>query len=155
VNRKYWDLVSGIVLFLFSIALFIGSLNVKTLAVSSIGSGFFPAVVAIMFAITSLVVVFGGIKQAKGKDLPADDKAGKPRVMAVVGTFVLMAGYAALLVGFMITTAVYLFLQINILAENQHRKPVLFGIISVVTSVSVYYLFVMVFHLMLPAGILG
>jgi putative tricarboxylic transport membrane protein len=77
--------------------------------------------------------------------------------MAVVGTFVLMAGYAALLpmVGFMITTAVYLFLQINILAENQHRKPVLFGIISVVTSVSVYYLFVMVFHLMLPAGILG
>jgi len=156
VKKKYWDLASGIVLFLFSIALFVGAMNVKTLEVSTFGSGFFPKIVAVMLALASAVVIFGGIKTAKAAEKEAEDK-GNPRWKAVLATFAIMVAYAALMpfAGFMITTAVYLFLQINILSENRHRRPVLFVVVSIVTSVGIYYLFVKAFNLMLPAGFLG
>jgi hypothetical protein len=170
VKKKYWDLASGSVLLLFSAVLFIGAQQVKTLAVSSIGSGFFPSVVAVLLALTSVMIIIGGIAQARqpepatGKAKaaagnPADGKPAedKPRVWGVIGTFVLMAFYAILLpkLGFLITTTVYLFVQINILSPNESRKQVLFAIISVVSAVVIYFTFVKVFHLMLPAGILG
>lgn len=165
MKKKYWDLASGSFLLLFSVILFIGAQRVKTLAVSSIGSGFFPSVVAVLLAITSMVIIIGGLAQARkpdaasGKVKAADGKAAedKPRVWGVIGTFALMAFYAILLpkLGFLITTTVYLFVQINILSPKESRKLFMFGIISVVTSVVIYYTFVKVFNLMLPAGILG
>jgi hypothetical protein len=159
VKKKYWDLASGSVLLLFSAVLFIGAQRVKTLAVSSIGSGFFPSVVAMLLAITSIAIIIGGVAQARKSDSTTEKTKAedKPRVWGVIGTFALMAFYAILLpkLGFLITTTVYLFVQINILSPNESRKQILFGIISVVTSVVIYYTFVKVFHLMLPAGILG
>ena len=156
MKKKYWDLASGIVLFLFSIVLYIGAMNVRTLEVSTFGSGFFPKIVAVMLALASLALIVGGIKTAKAAD-GAEEAKGNPRWKAVLATFTIMVAYAALLpfVGFMITTAVYLFLQINILSENRHRKPFLFAVVSIVTSVAIYYLFVKAFNLMLPAGFLG
>lgn len=157
MNKKYWDLASGIFLFFFSIALFAGAMNVKTLEISTFGSGFFPKVVAVMLALTSIPIMLGGLKMAKGKYETADASKGTPRTKAVALTFAIMVAYAALLpiAGFMITTVVYLFLQINILSENQHRRPLLFFGISVISSVAIYYLFAKVFNLMLPAGFLG
>jgi uncharacterized membrane protein YidH (DUF202 family) len=159
VKKKYWDLASGSVLLLFSAVLFIGAQRVKTLAVSSIGSGFFPSVVAVLLAITSVAIIIGGIVQARKPDAASGKEKAedKPRVWGVIGTFALMAFYAILLpkLGFLITTTVYLFVQINILSPRESRKQFMFGIISVVTAVVIYYTFVKVFHLMLPAGILG
>ena len=159
MKKKYWDLASGSVLLLFSAVLFIGAQRVKTLAVSSIGSGFFPSVVAVLLAITSVFIITGGIVQARKPDSTTDKAKAedKPRVWGVIGTFALMAFYAVLLpkLGFLITTTVYLFVQINILSPRESRKQFMFGIISVVTAVVIYYTFVKVFHLMLPAGILG
>jgi len=156
VKKKYWDLASGIVLFAFSIVLFVGAMNVKTLEVSTFGSGFFPKVVAVMLAFASLAIIFGGIKTARAEAEAEADK-GNPRWKAVLATFAIMVAYAALMpfAGFMITTALYLFLQINILSEGRHRRPLLFVGVSLVTSVGIYYLFVKAFNLMLPAGILG
>lgn len=159
MKKKYWDLVSGSLLLLFSAAVFIGAQNVKTLAVSSIGSGFFPSIVSILLGITSIFIIIGGLAQARTPDKAADKEKAedKPRVWGVIGTFALMAFYAILLpkLGFLITTTIYLFVQINILSPRESRKQFLFGIISVVTSVVIYYTFVSVFKLMLPAGILG
>jgi putative tricarboxylic transport membrane protein len=65
--------------------------------------------------------------------------------------------YIALLpiIGFLITTVVYLFAQMYLLADKKERKIPLFLVTSVVTSVFVYFVFKSVFFLMLPAGILG
>ncbi len=164
VKAKYLDLASGIFLFMFSIALFIGAQNVKTLAVSSIGSGFFPSVVAVLLAATSIPIILGGIKEARKKSEPARKQEGerekektRPRTWAVLATFAVMTAYAAVMpiAGFMISTAVYLFLQMNIMAVKERRRQGIFACTSVITAVAVYYLFVKVFHLMLPAGILG
>jgi len=57
-------------------------------------------------------------------------------------------------VGFLITTAFYLFFQFLVLSRKKPNLP-LYGLIAVSTSIIVYYLFVKVFILFLPAGILG
>lgn len=157
MKKKYWDLASGIFLFVFSVALFIGAQNVKTLSISSVGSGTFPSFIAVILAIVSIAIIVGGAKKASGPDEKQKQVEGKPRMWAVVATFTIMAAYALLMpiVGFVITTAGYLFAQMYIMAAKEHQRPIVFGIVSVVTSVSVYYLFVLVFNLMLPAGILG
>lgn len=157
MKKKYWDLASGIFLLVFSVALFIGAQNVKTLSISSVGSGTFPSFIAVLLAIVSVAIIVGGARKARGPDEKQKPVEGKPRMWAVVATFAIMASYALLMpkVGFIIMTTVYLFAQMYIMASKEHQRPVVFGIVSVVTSVSVYYLFVLVFNLMLPAGILG
>ncbi len=168
MKRKYWDLASGIAFLALSITVFVGAQNVKTLAVSSIGSGFFPSVVSVLLAITSIAIIAGGVFQARKAEPAAapETKSSaekkpsaeeKPRVWAVLVTFILMAAYALLItkVGFLITTTMYLFIQINILSPKQSRKQLMFAIISVVSAIAIYYTFVKVFNLMLPAGILG
>lgn len=157
MKKKYWDLASGIVLLAFSVALFIASGKVKTLGVSSIGSGFFPSVVAVLILLVSVGIIVGGIQKARGPDAKPAADADKPRMLAVLATFALMAAYALLIapVGFLITTTVYIFVQIQLLSPNTHRKHLMFGIISVVSSTVIYFTFVKVFNLMLPAGLLG
>ena len=156
MNRKYWDIASGLGVIALGVALISASTHIKSLDVSRFGSGFFPAIVAILFMILGLVIFVGGIKQARGPDQKVE-KDGKPRMWAVFATFVLMAAYATFLpsIGFLISTALYLFIQMLLLVPNDRRNFLAFGIISIVTSVVVYYTFVEVFQLMLPAGILG
>jgi putative tricarboxylic transport membrane protein len=71
-------------------------------------------------------------------------------------TFVLIFLYLALLepLGFLLSTAVYLFFQFIVLSRKKPNLP-LYGLLSISTSAIVYYLFVKVFILFLPAGILG
>jgi hypothetical protein len=75
----------------------------------------------------------------------------------VLLTVVLMGLYISLLkpIGFLIMTAVYLFFQMYVLADKSEQRIPLFLGISIVSSIAVYYCFKSVFHLMLPAGILG
>lgn len=155
LKEKYWDLCAGIFLFLFSGLLYYGGMTVKTLEVSSFGSGFFPKILAVLLALTSASIIFTGYKKAKGADEAEGD--AKTHWKGVLLTFVLMLGYMSLIpfLGFMITTAAYLFLQMNILAGDHSRKHVQFAVVSVISSVVIYYTFVNVFRLMLPAGILG
>lgn len=157
MKKKYWDLASGVFLLVFSVVLFIGAQNVKTLSISSVGSGTFPSFISALLAIVSIAIIVGGAKKARGPDEKPAKDAEKTRLWAVLATFVIMALYALLMpkVGFIITTMVYLFAQMYIMAAKEHQKPLLFGVISIVTSVSVYYMFVKIFNLMLPAGILG
>lgn len=75
-------------------------------------------------------------------------------------TLALIAVYIFCLepVGFMLSTFVYLIVQMIVLADDSHRKKkdiVLFVIISAIVAVGVYMLFTRVFYLMLPRGILG
>jgi putative tricarboxylic transport membrane protein len=164
--KKYGDLLSGVFLLILSIALFIGSFGVKRLTISSIGSGFVPQVVAVLLAIVSAVIIWHGIVdvrkktptvKSKKKTQCAPEDAEKLHLKGLLFTLGLITVYIAALapVGFLISTAVYLFLQITVLATKEQRKYPLFIIISILTSTSVYFIFIKVFHLMLPAGILG
>ena len=75
----------------------------------------------------------------------------------MVATIVVFTAYVLLMkpVGFIITSAVYLFLQMLILCPKEKRNSILFAVISVVCAVAIYYIFRNGLNVMLPAGILG
>lgn len=58
-------------------------------------------------------------------------------------------------VGFIIATAIYVFIQTLILSDDTNRKPKLFALIAISTSLVVYGLFVYVFEKPMPTGLLG
>jgi putative tricarboxylic transport membrane protein len=162
------DIVASAFLILFSAVMFAASNNIMKLTVSKVGADFAPKLVATGIFILSVFYLINSIKQLKGSggeeagelEQGADEeKKEKKKIspMSVLATVGLLVLYVALLpaIGFLITTVVYLFVQMYLLADKKERKIPLFLVTSVVTSVFVYFIFKSVFHLMLPAGILG
>jgi putative tricarboxylic transport membrane protein len=162
------DIVASAFLILLSAVMFAASNNIMKLTVSKVGADFAPKLVAIGIFILSVFYLINSIKQLKSSNGEAAeeleqgadvDKTEKKKIspMSVLATIGLLILYVALLptIGFLITTVVYLFLQMYLLADKKERKIPLFLVTSVVTSVFVYFIFKSVFYLMLPAGILG
>ena len=154
------DLFIGIGFLFFSIGVWIASFSIKRLVVSRIGSAFVPQLAASLLGILSIILIAQSVA-SKSKAVPSASQKVKPEASAesrkrVLLTFLLILLYLALLesVGFLITTAFYLFFQILVLSRKKPNLP-LYGLIAVFTSLIVYYLFVKVFILFLPAGILG
>ena len=58
-------------------------------------------------------------------------------------------------VGFIVCSSLYVFFQILILSKGMKRNYPAFAVVSIAASVSAYFLFVRVFQVMIPAGILG
>lgn len=162
------DLFTSAFLIVFSIVMYVASNSIKKLTVSKIGADFAPKLVASAMLILSIFYLINSIKQLKktGSEIPVEkdpaadeDTAEKKKIspLSVLATIGLLILYIILLpmIGFLITTVIYLFLQMYLLADRSERKIPVFLVTSVVTSVSVYFIFKSVFHLMLPAGILG
>jgi len=162
VDARKRDLYLGIGFLLFSIGVWIASLSIKHLVVARISSSFVPQLAAIILAILSIILilqsVFGAPKSSAETEPAAEqeDQSVSKRKRRVQLTFLLILFYLLFLepVGFLITTALYLFFQFWVLSR---RKPnlVVYAITAISTSVIIYYLFVKVFVLFLPAGILG
>lgn len=162
--RKFGDVYISVFLILVSIAMYIGTFSFKMLTVSRIGPKFVPQLTAIGIFICAIVILIqaimaikAGKNEAKDSDAEEGEPEDKPRYGRAALSLALMIVYLIAIpeIGFLITTALYLFVQIYILAEPSDRKIPLFIVISIVASVAVYYVFRSVFHVMLPDGILG
>jgi putative tricarboxylic transport membrane protein len=152
------DIFSGFVLLVFSALMFGVSLNIKKVLMVGIGSGFVPAMVAAFLAATSVCIIVKGYRDSRsGNGVSRGAAEHGKNWLPVVATFCLIAFYIALLekVGFLLMTTFYLFGQFWVLAGRNHRRAVMFLIVSAVVSLTIYYTFVKAFDLMLPAGILG
>jgi hypothetical protein len=160
------DLYASAFLMVVSIVMYIASNSIKKLTVSKIGADFAPKLVAIGMLILSIFYLIHSIKQLKVsrtksetevEDGDTEEAKKKLSPLSVLATIGLLFLYVGLLpyIGFLIATAVYLFLQMYLLAEKTERKIPMFVGISIVSSVFIYFIFKSVFYLMLPAGILG
>ncbi|MGE4282863.1 MAG: tripartite tricarboxylate transporter TctB family protein [Clostridia bacterium] len=161
LQEKYKDIIAGVACLIVSVWMFVLTFNIKRLTVSRIGSEFVPRIVFSLLILLSLTLIVQGIinlsKHKKG--LQQDTKenlAATPRHSLYL-TILLITMYIVLLkkVGFLITTAFYLFFQFLVLAEKDRRRYGLFALIAVLTSSIIYFLFYKVFQLMLPRGLLG
>jgi putative tricarboxylic transport membrane protein len=161
------DLYLGIGFLLFSLGVWIASFSIKHLVVARIGSAFVPQLAATLLGILSIVLILQSVLHASSdssktvsstgeESREQETEAALKRRKRVRLTFLLILFYLILLepIGFLITTALYLFFQFWVLTRRKPNLP-LYGIIAVSTSVIIYYLFVKVFVLFLPAGILG
>lgn len=158
------DLFSGIFLVLFAAALLIGSFTIKSKVEMAVGPDFIPKIVSTLLLVLGAVITFQGYiavranKNTKQDEQSDENEKGKSeKWKSAIATMVLMVVYAAVIssVGFLISTTIYAFLQMLLLAPKEKRNPVKFLIISVISTVVIYLAFTKGFKLMLPAGILG
>ncbi|MFD2212654.1 tripartite tricarboxylate transporter TctB family protein [Metabacillus endolithicus] len=168
MTRINKDIYASVFFIVFSIVMFIASNSIIKLTVSRLGADFAPKLVAVGIFILSIFYLITSLKKQKQDNNQAvskktEEEKGstnekkKISPLSVLLTVGLLVLYVVLMptIGFLITTVVYLFFQMYFLAAKSERRIPLFVGISIVTSVSVYYLFKSVFYLMLPAGILG
>lgn len=159
-NKK--DFITGFVFLGIAATIFAASFSIKKLVVSFIGSAFVPQVTALLLAGLSVLLIVqslsmsGAGRTEKEKTAPPSPDAAKKARFSIIATFVLLFCYLFFLesVGFLITTAVYLFAQFWVLSRKKPNLP-MYALIAVLSSVIIYYIFVKVFILMLPAGIFG
>lgn len=146
---------------------------------SVVDSSFLPKVVGVLLILLSVLqLVFASrtSKSAPAAEAPAapaetadengefkvedwdDDAANRNAdTKALVAIFLILIVYMALMsvLGFMISSALFLFATMMLLTPKQKRKLPVIIILSVVVAVGVYYLFVYGLDMVLPAGILG
>ncbi len=113
-----------------------------------------PTMLGILLAFLSVLLIIGGIKKMKEHKETA--KAEKTDVAAVALTFAVIILYTIILpeLGFCLSTMIYLFLQMVVLAPKEKRNYLLFAIIAVGFSMIAFVAFRILLTQMLPRGII-
>ena len=154
------NLISGIFFLLFAAFVYAESYAIKMTKADSLGPQFFPRLVAFFTAALAIYLIVSSILKMKRETAPTE-KTGFHLNVNLLLTCVILVAYFLLVktVGFVVLTAVYLFLQMLLLLPKGSVKNKKYMIITAVTSVVVpvfiYLLFYKVFQIFLPAGILG
>lgn len=162
--QKSKDIITAAVLILLSGFYLLSSLSIKVfdgVGKSAINAGTIPRIWGCCLMVLSVLLLIRGMKN-KDTEKEAENIKKQTAVEwiwkkhAVLGTFFLLAVYVAVLghVGYFLDTVGYLFCQILILTPPGRKRPVLAAVISIVTAVVTYYMFVRFLNVPLPAGIL-
>ncbi len=158
--KRYSDLISGSVLLILGVAIFIGSFSIKRLTVSLVGAAFLPQIVSVLIFAFSIPILVSGVRNLRADIVEVPDSPEEKTDInhsATWLTILLLIVYVALYkqIGFIVMSILYLFLQMVILAPKSRRNYLLFGIMAVGVPLIIYFSFIKIFYLMLPAGILN
>ena len=158
--KKCKDLILGIVMLLFSGFYLYYAQQIKTrpkLTPSYASARIMPTLLGVLLAILSVVCIAQGIRKMKASDKEESGKKGdKGDVVAVVLTFAVIIGYTLIMptLGFCLSTVIYLFLQMLILAPKEKRNYLLFAIVAVVFTAIVFVAFRIGLQQLLPRGVI-
>ena len=160
MTNKLRDYICSVLFFVFGLVMFLLARNIVptiTAHTIEVGSGYFPRFIAVAIMVIAVVMaVVTTVMKEKKSDL--DEKKEEPKKDLKGGflTMGLLIIYAFLLapLGFLLSTAIYLFLQMLVFSNKKNRNILLFLGISIVTPVLLYSLFLYGFSLPLPYGIL-
>ena len=160
--KKFKDLILGVVMLLFSGFYLYFAQQIKTrpkLTPSYASAQIVPVLLGTLLAVLSVIMIVQSVLRLKkegavsSEDTPASDKSG---MISVALTFAVMIIYTLVLpvLGFCLSTFVYLLLQILILAPKEKRNIKLFVLISVVFTAVVFVVFRIGLQQLLPRGII-
>ncbi len=155
--QKCKDLILGCVLLALSIAYTILARQIKTrpkMVPSYANSQIIPTLLGILLAILSVCLIVQGIRKLKADGDVESKKMSRVDLLSIVLTFAAMCVYILILptLGFMLSTMIFLFAQITILAPKEKRNYLLFAIIAVVFTIIVFIAFRIGLSQMLPRG---
>ncbi|MEY8339244.1 tripartite tricarboxylate transporter TctB family protein [Lachnospiraceae bacterium 62-35] len=152
---KYKDLISGICGLIFSTALYLLSIQIGRKESTAIGADFLPKIVAVIMFAMFIIVTYRGVKQVKSQtqEKPLGYRVNYKGVAII---FAAMLIYASLLkpIGFIITSCIFLFLAICLMTKKEEYKLVKFGVITVIAVLFIYFVFMEIFGIRIPRGIL-
>lgn len=158
------NFLTGVGVICLGLFMYFASYDIQEFVRTRVGASFMPRVAASLFVILGGILIMGSFRFAVGTTTQVQDapeQASRERTFgglpAVLLSLLLMVAYVGLMesVGFIITSVVYIFLQILVLAKQGPRNYMTFGVIAIVVPIVVFYLFVNVFKVLIPAGILG
>jgi uncharacterized membrane protein len=152
---KYRDIFSGILFLILSAIIMTSSYSIKTTIPGRLGAEFMPQVVAIIMGLLSILLIATGLLTLKKQSAETSETINKKDLLQVLALLTVVTIYVLILkrVGFIISSMVFLFAAFTVMSPKEKRKYLLFGILSVVLSIGIYYLFRYVFLIFLPAGI--
>nr|WP_106783019.1 tripartite tricarboxylate transporter TctB family protein [Lysinibacillus timonensis] len=167
MSQTYRDYVTSGFMFVVGVIAFILTFSFKSFQGTNVGVGveFMPRVIASLILIVSAIIFINAFRNRRKESVEVDfetgevveknpeDKNYKKLVISIIAMFI----YALLtpILGFLITTALFLIAQMLIISEFLKSKIVLITIVSILMAVIVNYIFRNVFFVMLPQGILG
>lgn len=154
--KKYGDLTVGIFFVLLSVAMIAASYALPASKVMEIGPDFMPLCIGWLTLVLGAALTVLSVKElARNKDKVYEEDENKPDYRRVLISFALILVYVFVMkpVGFIISTIVYLPLQMYTLAPDDGRKPVFLTVISIVFTFAVFFLFRYGFKIVLPAGL--
>lgn len=152
-NLKQRELTVGVVMLLAGAAYLLATHYVPDRP--GVDSATVPTILGVLMCILGAVQVRAAL--ALGREADRQQAAAAVDYGTTLKTVALIVAYTALLnsVGFLITTALYLFVQFVVLTPaDQKPRYALYAAIALVTSVAVYALFRYAFDLVLPVGLI-
>ena len=160
MSDKIKGIITSLLFLAFSVVMIIFARDIKPMMKNDLGSGFFPMVVGIAMLGLSLlrlgIAVYGLIREKKGLETSEKKKSGDD-LLGGLATIILIGAYCIAFdaIGFIISTAIYLFLQILVLTPKEKRSWPVIAAISVVAPFAFYALFVYAINTPLPVGLFG
>lgn len=157
--KKYGDMVVGVVFMVLGALLVIMAQMLPKSKVMEIGPDFMPTVIGSVTFILAAILIFLSIKNFKmhvkeleHAEIPDCD------YKRVISSIILVLIYVFLLqpVGFILSTLVYLMLQMVVLSPDEERDAkhmIRLAVINVAFTLVVFFLFRYGFKIVLPAGI--
>ena len=154
----------GIGLLLFSVAYYWGSFQIKTRNIlgSSYGPELLPRIYGGALVVLSILLIISDLikaskeKNAEGEAQDSEKaRANRIAILRIIGTILLVLIYIAAIVpvGFLISSACYMMLQLLMICPKGKFNYLKFAIVSVVAAILIEYLFMSVFSVPLPEGI--
>ena len=163
MTKKFEDIIAGILLLIVSIVVFVFSNKIPRLVITTIGPAFMPKLVAIGMGVFSCLLIVKSLqiptvaqkneKRQVGQTSLLDFVRLHIDLVTIALLFLYAIGIAVL--GFLVSTIIYLFLHINLMGINKKQNLLVALVVSISISVGVYMLFSKVLYVMLPSGILG
>jgi putative tricarboxylic transport membrane protein len=133
--------------------MFLQSRTIISKVAKDIGSGFMPKIVAgAIIAVSLIKLVLTLFSKSDEREEKGDmDLSGGLWTIALLATYVILFN----ILGFLVSSALYLFFQMTVLSNEKNRKIGLFLAISIIFPILIYVLFVYIIEMPLPEGILG
>jgi len=160
MTTKRTDIIAAVSLFAFSGLLIIGSGQMPTRKNSSmiLSTGFYPRLLAILLAVLSVIMVLESIQKSRKQG----DKQATPywKDLHAFLYFLLVIGLLVLyplgmrLVGFALTSFIFLSSLVWVLTEKPKRKLWVILSVSLGITVIVYVVFKLILKIPFPMGIL-
>ena len=153
MNKKTFGL--GFFSIALGIAILIMSNDIRDFAAVGVGAKFFPRIAAVGFMILGTLLVYQNRAMLSVRS--HSETTMKGASFSPVLTLAILILYLALIpiLGYIIASTLYIFGQILILNRGNKQHYLRYAVISIISAVLTYLLFVKVFSVMIPAGILG
>ena len=159
--KRCRDLILGIILLAFGITYTVLADQIKRgnkLIQRNVGdfahARIIPTLLGILLIALAVILIVQGILHLRKEDNEPAKKMSKVDMFSIVLTFAAMILYIVILprLGFMLSTILYLFGQITILAPKDKRNYRLFAIVAVVFTILAFVAFRIGLTQMLPRG---